>query len=57
MADDSQITCPLCNKPIDLEFDLYTDGDGKAIHEDCYAKKIAPDRNSARDPVAGEGAA
>ena len=40
MADDSQVTCHICNKPIDLEADLYTDGDGKAVHEDCYVRQI-----------------
>ncbi len=61
MADDSQVTCHICNKPIDLEADLYTDGDGKAVHEDCYVRQITRDPESSRghlsDQSSGQSAA
>ena len=32
--------CPLCGKPVELE-KSNTDSDGAAVHEDCYAAKVA----------------
>jgi hypothetical protein len=32
--------CKICVKPVDLETDLHTDENGKAVHEDCYVKHI-----------------
>ncbi|MFY9740811.1 MAG: hypothetical protein WA252_13970 [Candidatus Sulfotelmatobacter sp.] len=34
------IPCKMCSKPVDLTVDLYTDENGKAVHEDCYVKHI-----------------
>jgi hypothetical protein len=41
------IPCTLCSKPLDLQKDLYADENGKAVHEDCYVKRLI----SARDSV------
>jgi hypothetical protein len=30
----------LYQKPVDLSVDLSTDEDGRAVHEDCYVKRI-----------------
>src|ERR1700731_145537 len=35
-----QIPCVLCNKPVDLKADLCADEHGKAVHDECYAKRI-----------------
>lgn len=32
-------TCPICQHPVSLER-CKTDEDGRAIHEDCYVRKI-----------------
>jgi hypothetical protein len=32
-------TCTLCNKPVQLET-CNTDESGKAIHEECYIRKV-----------------
>jgi len=34
------IPCVLCNKPVDLSADLCSDEHGKAVHEECYARRI-----------------
>ncbi len=31
--------CAICNEPVELETSK-TDENGKAVHEDCYARKI-----------------
>jgi hypothetical protein len=31
--------CSICNNPVDLTIDL-TDQDGKAVHEECYVRKV-----------------
>jgi hypothetical protein len=36
-----EISCILCSQPVNLRTDLYADENGKAVHEDCYVKKIA----------------
>jgi hypothetical protein len=33
-----EITCAICNKPVDLE-NTKTDGFGEAVHEECYVLK------------------
>jgi hypothetical protein len=35
-----EIPCKLCNSPVDLRVDLCADENGKAVHEECYVKKI-----------------
>jgi len=38
------ILCVICRKPVDLQTDLYADESGKAVHADCYVKRIIPAR-------------
>jgi hypothetical protein len=47
MADstDSSFTCHICGKPIRLETDIYTDEEGKAVHQECYARKTTKKTN------------
>jgi hypothetical protein len=33
------LICSICNKPVDLMIAL-TDQDGKAVHEECYVRKM-----------------
>jgi hypothetical protein len=41
-----EIPCVLCNKAVDLSADLHTDENGKAVHEDCYVKRVASSRSN-----------
>ncbi len=34
------IPCALCSNPVNLISDLYADEHGKAVHEECYVKRI-----------------
>ena len=36
-----EIPCILCSKPINLQSDLSADENGKAVHEECYVRRIA----------------
>jgi hypothetical protein len=38
-ANSSPLLCRICGKPIAVETSK-TDGDGQAIHEDCYVLKV-----------------
>jgi len=35
-----EIPCTVCSKPVDLQADLCADENGKAVHEECYLRKI-----------------
>jgi hypothetical protein len=35
-----EISCMICRDPVTLIFDLCTDENGKAVHEDCYANRL-----------------
>jgi hypothetical protein len=35
-----EIPCTICSKPVDLTVDLYADENGKAVHGNCYAKRV-----------------
>ncbi len=35
-----EISCAICSLPMDLRIDLCADENGKAIHEDCYCKRL-----------------
>jgi hypothetical protein len=35
-----EISCPICNRPVDLQT-CKTDERGKAVHEECYALRQA----------------
>jgi hypothetical protein len=39
-----EILCPLCNRPIMLQVDLSADENGKAVHTECYAKRISTEQ-------------
>jgi hypothetical protein len=41
LEDKKEIfTCRICSKPLQLETDTRTDEDGKAVHEECYVKRL-----------------
>jgi hypothetical protein len=42
------IPCTICAKPVDLTVDLSADEYGKAVHENCYVKRITS--NGGRTP-------
>ena len=44
-----QISCALCSKPVDLLVDLTADESGKAVHEECYVKRLT---SSSSNPAA-----
>jgi hypothetical protein len=46
----SDPVCSICNKPIVLETSK-TDENGKAVHEDCYIKRLASGKKQ-HDPPA-----
>jgi hypothetical protein len=35
-----EISCIVCNKPMDLRIDLCADENGRAVHEECYVQRI-----------------
>jgi len=39
-----EVPCVICKKPVDLQTDLWTDEYGKAIHADCYFRRITSAR-------------
>jgi len=43
------ISCALCSKPVDLLIDLTADENGKAVHEECYVKRVM---SSSSNPAA-----
>jgi len=48
-----EIPCALCSKPVDLLIDLSADENGKAVHEECYVKRLtSPWSNSAAAIIA-----
>ena len=48
-----EIPCAVCSNPINLTSDLFADESGKAVHEDCYVKRLAsPSSNHAVAVVA-----
>ncbi len=51
--DNFQVTCRICNKPLELGIDTAADEDGKAVHETCYAKQIT---DALRNPSASTAA-
>ena len=40
-----EISCILCDKPVDLSADQHTHENGKAVHEECYVKHITSSRS------------
>jgi hypothetical protein len=48
-----EIPCALCRKPVDLLIDLSADENGKAVHEECYVKRLTSSgSNSAAATIA-----
>jgi hypothetical protein len=45
-----EITCAICAKLLNLRIDLCADENGKAVHEECYVKRITTPRS--HPPVA-----
>ena len=41
-----EIPCALCSKPVDLLIDLSADENGKAVHEECYVKRVMSSSSS-----------
>jgi hypothetical protein len=41
--------CPICNKPIALETSK-TDENGRAVHEDCYIKRLLASQSDPPSP-------
>ena len=41
-----EISCILCNKPVDLKVDLSADENGKAVHTECYVQRITNPQGS-----------
>jgi hypothetical protein len=39
-----EIPCGICRKPVDLQTDLCADESGKAVHTECYVKRITSAR-------------
>jgi hypothetical protein len=35
-----EISCIICSKPLDLSVDLCVDEYGKAVHTECYVKRL-----------------
>jgi hypothetical protein len=35
-----EMPCAICRKPLTLQIDLCADENGKAVHGDCYIKRI-----------------
>jgi hypothetical protein len=44
-----EISCALCSKPVDLLIDLSADENGKAVHEECYVRRLT---SSSSNPAA-----
>jgi hypothetical protein len=43
------ILCTICAKPLNLVVDLCADENGKAVHEECYLKRITTPRSRPPD--------
>lgn len=44
-----EICCELCSRPVDLLIDLSADENGKAVHEECYVRRLT---SSSGNPAA-----
>ncbi|HTC46443.1 MAG TPA: hypothetical protein VK722_03945 [Candidatus Aquilonibacter sp.] len=43
----SNITCPICEQPINVAEDYFADEHGKAVHESCYLQRLVVAGNKA----------
>jgi hypothetical protein len=41
MTSEEGLTCPLCGKGATPAIDMATDQPGKAVHEECYFKRMS----------------
>ena len=46
----SQIKCAICGNPVELGRDLYTDENGRVVHERCYMDRLMASRQDPPDP-------
>jgi hypothetical protein len=44
-----EISCVFCNKTLNLQVDLCADENGKAIHEECYLKRLTGEQTTIAD--------
>jgi hypothetical protein len=42
--------CPICDKPVDLTRDRFTDENGQVVHESCYINRLTAAQNDPPDP-------
>ena len=47
-----EISCAICNKPVDLSVDLNANEKGEALHEECYVKHVMTARHNGRSESA-----
>jgi hypothetical protein len=47
---DTPYICPICNRPVDLQRDRYTDEEGLVVHERCYIARLVSSRQDPPDP-------
>jgi hypothetical protein len=45
------IMCAICRKSVKLELDLNADETGKAVHKDCYVRRLFSKRSAQAAPV------
>jgi ribosome-binding protein aMBF1 (putative translation factor) len=46
-----EMSCKICGKPVDLTVELHADENGKAVHDDCYVKRIAKSHRNPSDTM------
>jgi hypothetical protein len=46
-----EIPCAICIKAVDLGVDLSADENGKAVHDDCYFKRLTTDGGMGKQPM------
>ena len=51
-GQQSLLRCRICRKPVPVEI-AKTDGEGQAIHEDCYILAMRPGATASRTRPAG----
>jgi hypothetical protein len=51
-SQQSLLRCRICRKPVPVEI-AKTDGEGQAIHEDCYLLVMKPEVATSRTRLAG----
>lgn len=49
-----EILCPVCDVPVELSVNLYTDEQNRIVHKTCYTQKIVPTVKSPLSRFYGE---